>query len=1494
MMRNLLATIGLVVLLSRAALAANTIYTWDASGTHSLAPTDGSGTWDTSSAYWTTGGASDVAFGNSTTSQANVGTNNGAAGTISISGTVTLNKIAFSAPGSGSYTLAGSGTLSFGGAASAISIAASQTPTINTVLGDNGSGITFSAASASSGSITLGGANTFSGTPTLSQVAVIFTTLQNGGVASSFGEGVNTVPVVVGNNGSFAQATYTGAGGSTDRPWTVNGTGGGTINNSGSGAISFDNTGPMTGGATGNRSLTLGGSYTTAASTFAELFSDMSSPTYTTSLKVSAGKWLVTGQNTHSGGTTLSGGTLQITNDYALGAAAGPVSFTGSAGLQSASANVTLGASRTVTVSSGYTASFGVSDANDLYVASFITGAGSVSKGTPSSLGLGAASTGGRITLGNSTSAGTFRYVGTGNSATTRPLYWTATTGGLALDNASIGTIAYLSTAQLVNGNGIKTLTLTGSNTGTNTLAQPIGDSTSATSVTKSGAGTWVLAGSNTFLGGVNLNGGDLQVNAAETPGTSGPLGKSGTISFGGGTLQYSSANAYDYSARFSTAASQAYSIDTAGQTVTFASALTSSNGTLTVDSAIAGGKLVLSGADTYTGDTTILGGTLSVNSDGKLGATSGDLYLNGGALSAAASFTLNANRGLFLGPASGTGGGTLDVPAGVTLTYAGAIANNGGGSGSLTKTGSGTLALSTAARSTYTGGTTIGGGTVTLSGYATLGTSSNLTIASGATLDVSSATGGYTLGSHQTLVAGNGTSLVKGKLSLGSAALALFWTNGVPSLTISGNTLVMNNNTATITVAGSTPLAVGVYKIISKGSGGSVSGTVSGSLVNVAGAGAAAGGSLQITSGELYLNIHGSGATTTSLNSSALTQTYGSDVTFTATVSPATATGIVTFSDGTTTYGSATLVSGQAALTVAGGVQNAGVYPMTAGYNGNATYGPSVSGVVTQMINQALLAVAANNVSRWTGNANPPLTASYLGLVAGDTTAVLAGAPNLATTATTASPIGNYAITLTPGTLTNLTGNYALGYSNGTLSVVSRAMPYPQGTAFPLMMYEVGDSLSAANLAAYGWNIIQTYGLATNSDINSYLQLAYPYSLGGDVPIPCGGDVSTNFVEWPQSQVRAWIQGSAANNNIGWWDMPEEMRSWKPTEVQLLKDYRAWVRLYDTNGPRPTYEYTPNDRILSTQLGVVSNVDIVGASCYCEAQGQPHAWVRYKVQETGVHAITAAGATVGSNYLSGQKIAVGVLYLADPGNGSLPSPQQSYHDVWSSIASGAQGIAVWAYWHGINDNPVLTNNLNEFNLAASQISGSEIGQVILFGAPNTNVDFAVLSGPTNTVSFLPGDGTNWQYPSINVLCKSWSNHVYVVAVNSTSNTVVAAVTNLPPTAGSALLPFELRSLPVTNNSLTDAFQPWDAHVYKLAAAAVAPPTISSIVLAGGNVVLSCSGTPGSAYVLTRGGDLTNPGGWGSISTNTAPGSGLFSCTNSASGSAGFYRLRVK
>ena len=115
----------------------------------------------------------------------------------------------------------------------------------------------------------------------------------------------------------------------------------------------------------------------------------------------------------------------------------------------------------------------------------------------------------------------------------------------------------------------------------------------------------------SSFTGGVNLVGGvltlDSQVVFVGPLPFSSPIGLSGTITFTGGTLQYTGSNSYDYSPRFSTNAGQQWKIDTNGQSVTFGTALSSTGGSLAVSGS---GTLTLNEANSYSNGTTIAGVT--------------------------------------------------------------------------------------------------------------------------------------------------------------------------------------------------------------------------------------------------------------------------------------------------------------------------------------------------------------------------------------------------------------------------------------------------------------------------------------------------------------------------------------------------------------------------------------------------------------------------------------------------------------------------------------------------------------------------------------------------------------------------------------------------------------------------------------------------------------------------------------------------------------------
>lgn len=284
------------------------------------------------------------------------------------------------------------------------------------------------------------------------------------------------------------------------------------------------------------------------------------------------------------------------------------------------------------------------------------------------------------------------------------------------------------------NGTGIGSLTLGALN-----------DGGTGRTITKTGPGTLILAATATSFdnaGVMNILDGALSLNATNALGTGAVINVGDTSGATSAALRMGTANTTTSNAIVVRAGSSGTAsiegTNTSG-TVTYAGDITL-NKDVTLNSISGGnvnftgviddgvgtfnvvvggnGTVILGNTNTYNGSTSITGGRLQVTSDGNLGAapgapTAANLVINGGALAAAETFVLHANRGIVLGPNAGSGSGTIEVLATKTLTYNGVIANNGAGVGALIKTGNGTLKLGGA--NTYAGATTVNAGTLQL-----------------------------------------------------------------------------------------------------------------------------------------------------------------------------------------------------------------------------------------------------------------------------------------------------------------------------------------------------------------------------------------------------------------------------------------------------------------------------------------------------------------------------------------------------------------------------------------------------------------------------------------------------------------------------------------------------------------------------------------------------------------------------------------------------------
>ncbi len=423
--------------------------------------------------------------------------------------------------------------------------------------------------------------------------------------------------------------------------------------------------------------------------------------------------------NTFTGNISINGGEVRFTADGSMGNSANDIIIDGGSFAKASDANtVTLGASRDIFVGDGVGTSISSPGSGVLVINNALqnkTGeTGSWAKQGTGTLQLGGVST---YTGDTAINTGTLQLT-TGNDRL--PIETIVNVGQAASGN--LGTFDLNGRNQQIAGliSTTGTNATTGNNTVTSTNAATLtlggngtysfGDGSNANSgvisgaisLVKAGSGTQIFGDTNSYTGGTNINGGTLAISNASA------LGTSGTISFGGGTLRYDSLTT-DLSDRFSNAASQAYSVNTNGNNVTFSAGLTSVNGTLTKSGS---GNLTLSGSNSYSGGTTVSAGTLT------------------GTTTSLQRAIINNAAVAFSQDSSGT--------------YSGVMSGNG----TLTKLGSGSLTLS--GTNSYTGATTVSAGTLVIDGNQS-STTGAMTVASGATLG-----GSGTVGANTTFQSGS------------------------------------------------------------------------------------------------------------------------------------------------------------------------------------------------------------------------------------------------------------------------------------------------------------------------------------------------------------------------------------------------------------------------------------------------------------------------------------------------------------------------------------------------------------------------------------------------------------------------------------------------------------------------------------------------------------------------------------------------------------------
>ncbi|HEX4054593.1 MAG TPA: Ig-like domain repeat protein [Tepidisphaeraceae bacterium] len=804
--------------------------------------------------------------------------------------------------------------------------------------------------------------------------------------------------------------------------------------------------------------------------------------------KAGTGTLTLSGSNTYGGGTTLSAGQLNINSSAAIGAgtltfAANAVkidntsggtitlsnnnaialnnnfTFVGTNTLNVGAGAVTLGASKTVTVS-----------ASNLILGGPVSGGFSLTKAGNGTLTL---SGNNAYTGGTTLSAGTLDI----NSATAIGT-GTLTLSGGGFDNTSGGLIT-LSTNNAVAWNsnftfiGTDTLNLgTGAVTMGASRTASITDAagnlmlggaiSGAFALTKGGAGTLTLSGNNAYTAGTTLSAGTLDINSATAIGT-------GTLTLSGGSFDNTSAglvtlstnNAVAWNSNFTFVGTNNLNLGTGAVTMN-----ANRTATITADTLTIGGPIGDSGSNYK----------ITKSGAGTLAVTGSNTYGGGTAVSAGAMLVDNSSG-------SGTGTGAVTVSSGATIggtgTVTGAVTVNSGG---ILAPGAGGTSIFNTGNLTLASGSDLDivlNGNTAGSGYDQVNVTGTVTV-TGSTLNLSGTRSDHD-GTILTLINNDAADAITGTFqSLAQGATTAF--SGV-TYTASyiggtGNDMVLTADLAasTTTVTSSANPSVFGQSVTFTADVTSVSsGTPTGTVTFMDGATTLGTGTLNgsgiatFSTSALALNDHsitavyGGDTNFTTSTSSALTQTvdqdgttstvsssanpsvFGQSVTFTATVTASapgsgTPTGTVTFMDGATTLGTGTL-DGSGVATFSTSALALNDHSITAVYGGDTNFTTSTSSALTQTVDQdgttssavsssanpsvfgQSLTFTATVTASAPGSGTPTGTVTFMDGATTLGTGTLNGS-GVATFSTSALALNGHSITAVYGGDTNFTGS--------------------------------------------------------------------------------------------------------------------------------------------------------------------------------------------------------------------------------------------------------------------------------------------------------------------------------------------------------------------------------------------------------------------------------------------------------------------------------------
>jgi hypothetical protein len=632
------------------------------------------------------------------------------------------------------------------------------------------------------------------------------------------------------------------------------------------------------------------------------------------------------------------------------------------------------------------------------------------------------------------------------------------------------------------------------------------------------------------------------------------------------------------------------------------------------------------------------------------------------------------------------------------------------------------------------------------------------------------------------------------------------------------------------------------------------------------------------------------------------------------------TLTGLVNGDDITATY-----------ATIATASSAAGSYPITATLsdpdNRLSNYNViSVNGTLT--VTPAALTISADNQSRLYGATNPVFTASYAGLVNGDTASSLSGTLTVTTAADTNSPVGTYPIVASGLS----SGNYATTFANGTLTITAAPLLVSAnnasrvyGAANPAFSASVTGLVNGEATNVLEGALVFNTSATTNSPVGTY-----PIAVSGvtasnyDITFTNGTLTVTAYALSVVADNQSRVYGSA---NPAFTGTLSGVRNGdhitasysSPANVSSpIGSYAINASLNDPDGKLINYtvsNVTGTLSVTSAPLSVsVNNQSKVYGSTNPALTGAISG-LRNGDNITAFYTTTASTSTPIGNY---------------PITATLNDPSNRLANYTVTMSNGVFTITRAVLFVSADSksriygtaNPALTATISGY------VNGDSAG--VVSGSPSLSAA-AANNSSVGSYQITAGIGslsaTNYRFQTTNGVLTIQAAHSSVQLVSSQNPATAGASVNItatilpeapstgtpngsvqflvngaaqggPVNLSSGQATFTSQSLPPGTNTITATYsgEPNFSGSGTNLQQIIQPATAASVQLAiqlnaNGTVTISFTGEPGAQYAIQAVNSL-NSATWSTLATQTADGAGHVVYTDQAaiSFASRFYR----